>query len=77
MNINDFIGIAIVGSILSFVVQYIKGTFGTTSNLTKGLTILLAIFVGALYVFLQGTVWWTTILGILAAASTVYALLLK
>lgn len=75
--INDFLGITIVGSALSVVIEFIKATFGTQGNKTKLLTILLAIIVGGAYVLLAGTPIWTTILGVLAAASTVYALLLK
>ena len=47
------------------------------ANMIKLMTILLAVFVGIVYYFLSQTIWWQTILGVLAAASTVYALLLK
>lgn len=77
MEINDFLGIAIVGSALSFLIQYIKGKLGTKSLATKGITIGLAIILGAGYVFLRDTQWWTTIIGVLVAASTFYAFFLK
>jgi len=77
MPINDFLGISIVGIALSFVIQYLKTKFGTASNGTKVLTILLSVLVGAGYWFLRDTDIWRTILGVLAAASTVYALLIK
>jgi len=76
-NVNDFLGIAVVGSALSLLIQWLKQKFGTDSTKTKALTIGLAIVVGGVYTFLQGTTYWTTILGILGAASTVYALFLK
>lgn len=74
---NEFLGISIVGAALSGVIQVLKIKLGTTSWATKLLTVGLAVIVGAAYVLLSGTPIWTTILGILAAASTVYALLLK
>lgn len=75
--INDFLGISIVGAVLSAVIEVIKARYGTESWATKVLTILLSVGVGLLYVLLAGTGVWTTILGVLAAASTVYALFLK
>ena len=77
MNINDFLSIAIIGAVLSIVIQFIKNKFGMNANMIKLMTILLAVFVGIVYYFLSQTIWWQTILGVLAAASTVYALLLK
>lgn len=76
-NMNDFLGIAVVGAALSGLIEWLKTTFRTTSLGTKLLTIVLAIVIGALYVWLHGTPVWSTILGVLAAASTVYAFLLK
>lgn len=75
--INDFLGIAIVGAALSGIVDFLKVKFGTSSNTTKAITIALSIVLGGIYVMLEGTPAWTTILGVLAAASTVYALILK
>lgn len=77
ININDFLGIAVVGGALSAVIEFIKAKFGITSETTKLLTIALAVVVGAVYTFLQDTAYWTTILGVLASASTVYALFIK
>lgn len=75
--INDFLGIAVVGAGLSLVIDAIKVKLGTTSGATKALTLVLAVIVGALYTFLQSTPYWQSILGVLAAASTVYAFFLK
>ncbi len=77
MDINEFLGIAIVGAILSLIVKLIKEKFGTSGNATKLLTILLAIIVGGAYYFLVKTTWWETIIGILVAATTVYSFILK
>lgn len=74
---NDLLGIAIVGAGLSAVIQWLKIKFGAEGLAVKLLTILLAIIVGTLYVFLRDTAVWPTILGVLGAASTVYAFFLK
>lgn len=77
MQIGDFLGISIVGVFLSSIVEVIKLHLGPTSGVTKVLTVMLAVIIGSLYWWLASTVWWTTILGVLASASTVYALFWK
>jgi len=76
-SLVDFVGIAIVGTGLSLIIQIIKNHWGIESNKTKLLTILLSILVGGFYFALRGTVLYETIIGILAASSTVYALILR
>lgn len=77
MEINDFLGIGIVGVALSLVIEWIKNRFGTYSVGTKAVTIGLSIVVGSAYFFLRDTSIWQTILGVLASASTFYALFMK
>lgn len=77
MNINDFLGISIVGTCLSLVIQYLKEKHNIYGFDTKIITITLAILVGAGYWFLSDTAIWESVLGVLAAASTVYALFIK
>lgn len=77
MSIEDFIGISVVGGLLSLVIQFIKGKLGTESLGTKVLTVVLSIIVGGAYFFVRDTVWYPSILGVLAASSTVYAMFLK
>lgn len=77
MNVQDFLGIAIVGAALSLVIQIIKNKLGPTSNATRLITLALSVLIGAAYWFLRDTNLWQTILGVLAAASTVYAFFLK
>ncbi len=74
---ETFLTIGIVGTALSFLIQWIKTKFGTDSMKTKGLTVLLSVLVGALVYLLQGTAIWLAIVGILGMASTVYAFFLK
>lgn len=77
MDINDFLGIGIVGVLLSAVIEVIQARLGSSSLKTKFITIGLSILVGGAYFLIRETVWWATILGVLASASTVYAILLK
>lgn len=77
MNINDFLGIAIVGVILSVAVQAIKDSTQLNALGKKSLTIALAVLLGSAYYFAAQTVWWQTVLGVLAAASTFYSFFLK
>lgn len=73
----EILEIAIVGTALSFLIQFIKGLFGTESNTTKWLTLLLSVILGAGIFFFSGTAFWQASIGVLAAASTVYAFLLE
>lgn len=77
MEINDFVGIAIVGAALSVVIQGIKNRFGTESNETKFLTIVLALIVGAVYVAVRSTSYFETVILVLSSASAVYAFLMR
>lgn len=74
---DDFIGISIVGVILSFIINWGKEYFGTESNATKGITIALSVVVGLVYVYFRSTLWWESILTVLGSASAVYAFFLK
>jgi hypothetical protein len=76
-NVTDFVGVGIVGVVLSLVIEWAKTKFGTETNTTKAITIGLSVVVGLVYVYFRTTTWWTTILTILGVASTVYALVLK
>lgn len=73
----EILEIAIVGTILSGAIQIIKNTYGTSGATTKALTVGLAVAFGAAVYFLSGTELWTSILGVLGTASTVYAFLIK
>lgn len=74
MSIDNFLAIGIVGVFLSLAIQIIKKVFGTSNSKTKVITIILAVAVGSFYYFLKDTIYWQTIIGVLASASTVYAL---
>lgn len=72
--IEEFLAIGIIGVGLSIIIEWIQQKFGTDSKETKLLSIVLSIGIGSVYIFFKDTVWWTTILGILGSASTMYAL---
>lgn len=74
MDINSFLGIAIVGVALSLIVEYLQVKFGMDGSKTKALVIVLSIVVGGFYWFFKDTAFYQAALGVLAAASTVYAL---
>ncbi len=76
-TLQQFIQIGIVGVFLTFLIEFIKARFGTDSDKTKALTIILSIVLGAGYYFLSGTSLWLPIIGILASATTFYALFVK
>ncbi len=77
MEITDFTAIAVVGALLSLLIQMVKTRFGTSSNATKALTLGLSIAFGGLYVFANSTPYFETVVLVLSSASAVYALLLK
>jgi len=73
-NLNDFLAISIVGAMLSMVIEYITNKAQTNPLGGKIIAIVLSTVVGGAYWFLSGTAIWQSILGVLAAASTVYAI---
>ena len=77
MEINDFLAIGIVGAALSLVIEYITNRFETNAAGGKAVAIVSSVIVGGIYWALAGTAIWESILGVLAAASTVYALFIK
>lgn len=77
MELSEFLSIAIVGVVLSGIVAYLKSRYGTTGWRTKTLTVVLSIVVGTAYYFLQGTDLLQNVVGVLAASSTVYALIIN
>lgn len=74
---NEFLGIAIVGGFLTFVMQMIKAKWGPTSGKTRLITFVLAVVFGATYWLLKDTSIWVSILGILGVSQTVYNFFVK
>lgn len=77
MEIQDFSQLLVVGTATSLLINYLKNRFGTETNTTKALTLLLAVIVGGAYVYLRDTNAWQTIIQVLVVSSAVYALFLR
>lgn len=78
MNIGDFSGIVILGVGASVLVQFIKSVFGTESNKTKAVLVVLSILLGTAYYFIQlNENLFQTIVTIVGIASTVYSFIIK
>lgn len=77
MDINAFLGIAIVGVALSGVVQLMKLKFGTSGWQTKALTVVLALVVAGGYVWIKETPYFETVILVLTTTSAVYAFMKK
>ena len=76
-DINDFLGIAIVGGVLSVIFEIIKKKLPNSPEFKRLAILVLSVAIGTGYWVLRGTQYYQTVIGILAAASTVYALFLK
>lgn len=72
--VQAFLSIGIVGAALSFGIQWMQDKFGVGGSATKAISIVGSVILGGFVWFLQGTEMWASILGVLAAASTVYAM---
>lgn len=73
--VEAFLSIGIVGAALSMAIQYIQNRWGAEGMTTKLIVLGGSVVLGAAVWFLQGTEIWQSILGVLAAASTVYAMI--
>lgn len=72
--VQNFLSIGIVGAALSFFVQWLQNRYGVEGAQTKAIAIGGSVILGGLVYVLSGLPVWSTILGVLAAASTVYAM---
>ena len=77
MDINDFLAIAVVGALLSLVIEGITNKFGTERWATKVITLTLAIVVGGGYIWIRSTPWFQTVVTVLGTASIVYGFFLN
>ena len=72
--VQQFLAIGIVGVAFSIAIQWLQSKFGVGGNKTKAIAIVGSVVLGGLVWFLSGTAIWASILGVLAAASTMYAM---
>ena len=68
---------AIVGVVISLIMQGLKYKFGMDSWKSKLSVVVLSLIVGYGYVLFKETPFWETSVTALASASTVYALIMK
>lgn len=76
MDIQEFMGIAVVGALLSLVIEFIKG-YNSNPLVTKIETLILAIIVAGGYVVIRSTPYFETVLTVLGTASIVYGFFLN
>ena len=69
--------IAIVGAVVSVLVELIKRKFGSTGWVSVSVVVFLSLIAGYVYWYLNGTVLWESFLQVLVFASAVYGLLIK
>lgn len=72
--VEQLLSYAIVGVALSSFIQWAQAKYGVEGNTTKFIAIGASVALGTIIWFLAGTTLWAPILGILAAANTMYAL---
>lgn len=66
--------IGIVGIALSAGIQWLQNKYGVEGAETRAIAIVGSIVLGGFIWFFQGTAMWEAMLGVLASASTVYAM---
>ncbi len=68
---------ALVGTILTVAIQFIKNKYGFNSNKTKAIIIFLSLCGASAFYIFKDTQYWMTFVGILGTASTVYNFVIK
>jgi hypothetical protein len=71
---DNFLAIGIIGAIISIIFEYGKKKWGVESHQSKILMISISMIIGAVYYWASSLAIWQSVLGILAASSTMYAM---
>lgn len=77
ITIESLFAIGVVGALVSIGIQWLKNKFGIASNKTKLITIGVSILIATIWYLFSTSDWFINAVGILATASTVWALILK
>jgi len=77
ITLESLFAIGVIGAVVSIGVQWLKNKFGIGSNKTKLITIGVSIVIATVWYFFATSDWFINTVGILATASTVWALILK
>ena len=72
--VEALLSIGIVGVALSTAIQWLQAKYGVEGAETRAIAIVGSIVLGGFVWFFQGTEMWASMLGVLASASTVYAM---
>lgn len=72
--VETLMSIGIVGVALSAGIQWLQAKYGVEGSQTRAIAIVGSIVLGGFVWFFQGTPVWEAMLGVLASASTVYAM---
>ena len=76
MDIQEFMGIAVVGGILSLLLE-IANSKVSDPQLSKAITLVASVVVGGLYVYVRSTPYFETMVTVLGGASIVYGFFLN
>ncbi len=76
MDIQEFVGIGIVGALLSLIIEAVTLKISNPS-VTKLVTLSLAVVTAAAYVWVRSTPYFETVIVVLGTASTVYGFFLN
>jgi DMSO reductase anchor subunit len=76
MDIQNFLAIAVVGVFLSLIIELVTKKISNPS-LTKLITLVLAIVVAVVFVWVKNTPYFQTVIVVLGTASTVYGFFLN
>lgn len=76
MDIQEFLGIAVVGALLSLVIEVITKKVNNPT-VSKAITLVLSIIVAGAYVWVRSTPYFQTVIVVLGTASIVYGFFLN
>ena len=75
MEIQQFFGLAIVGALNSEFLEFVTAKYGKKGSIIA--TLVMSVIVGSAFTLFSDFTWFTSILAILTASSTYYALFVK
>jgi len=73
ITLSQILSIGIVGALMSTLFEIINSEFQGNPRRTKLIVIALSVAVGSGYVFIKDTPYFTTVITVLGAASTMYS----
>jgi len=75
MELTEILRLAVVGGLASWFLEYVTKKLNATQS--KIVTVVVCLIVGTLYMWLSSTDWLPSVVGVLVAASTIYAFYFK